>query len=46
MSEYDPAPAPRERREDEDAAFDRWRAENPGEWDAMLNRTKKPEGPT
>jgi hypothetical protein len=43
--EYEPAPAPRERIEDDDQAFERWRAENPAEWERMI-RPAKPEGST
>lgn len=37
MSEYEPAPPPRQ-RPDEDEAFDRWRDENPDEWEEILGR--------
>jgi hypothetical protein len=43
MSEYEPAPPPRERREDDDAAFERWRHENPEEWEKMNNRPQEPK---
>lgn len=41
MSEYEPAPLPRQ-RPDEDEAFDRWRNEHPDEWEEILGRKAEP----